>query len=1105
LALAYWCARLDRVLVGLALLFAFTIACFPVANSDFFQHLASGRLLASGEYRFGHDPFSFTSEGAYWANNSWLYDLALYGLYSIPVIGGELIVLLKGLLLAAVAGLMILAGRKQGESPWVSCGFALLGVLVLSPRLLLQPTCISYLFLALTWWLLQQTSELTGDLNWKKQIRLGGALVLLFAAWANLDAFFLLGPLTAGLYALGEWVQDLATPSSRRQWAPSVRVRVLLAVTIGGLFACLANPHFVRAFELPWQLGLSPAAGALGEDYEFRILFASPLDELYLKSRQTLNAAGLAYFLLVVLGLCSFAVNYERLRWSRLLVWLVFFALSLANHRMIPFFAIVAASISALNFLDFSARIFSEAVPRLKWPYAPLAARAGVLAAGALLLLAAIPGWLQASPESRRVGLGVRIDPSLRQVALQVNSWLDEGVIGPDERLFATTPDVAAYLAWFAPRAEGFLDLRLSLFSESAPEYVAVRANLVAPPDAGVPAAVPREPAWRSVFAKRKISYLIAHLRDSRNLASRAVANRLFRSPDGVHDEWTVCYLDGRTVIARWNGQGKGHVAEVNAERLAFGADATPIPSTVESLPRASKWWSAVWKPGSRPLAADEAFLHFTQHEVQRERFQAQNQQAWESALAASIAGSAANPGSPLANGVLMLSRIDLAYRLLHGAPGDTQAGNMDRLAEQLLLRHLSSRGSGSTASLYLALRAARRSLAEQPDADTHYLLAQVYSQLAWMTGEQEREQPVPHLALLRQAQATASLQEALRLDPDHERAHELLAEWARRGMLFVRPFMPSGGRQPPVTLLQCRNVELELAHRREALRCARKYRPAAQLARMEQQVEMLEATVGKLLDQVEVTAHGKPSRFRAEVALERGLVETALKALLEAEEEKDPLSPTRPARVVELLLASGRVEEAVARLASEDRRSLGTLHAPLNVLAAAWFHLLASAATGDYEGADGTLAALLAAPQTNLSSPSGVVASMVAHQLLWEAPLAAGQPWQIVRTSPALIAGLPKDRRTAIDWALQQAGALLEAQTDLALLRGCLALESGTTVPALRHFRQVLVRCQVRQAGDRKGSAQSVILMRGLPLSLRHAARLEANGTRPDRPETRE
>src|SRR5215211_5345950 len=70
--------RLDRVLLVVVLLFTFLLASFPVRNSDFWLHLATGRLLASGEYTIGIDPFDYTTVGLYWVIHAWLFDLLLY-------------------------------------------------------------------------------------------------------------------------------------------------------------------------------------------------------------------------------------------------------------------------------------------------------------------------------------------------------------------------------------------------------------------------------------------------------------------------------------------------------------------------------------------------------------------------------------------------------------------------------------------------------------------------------------------------------------------------------------------------------------------------------------------------------------------------------------------------------------------------------------------------------------------------------------------------------------------------------------------------------------------------------------------------------------------
>src|SRR5438105_1060401 len=63
---------------GLVLLLACVLASTPAGNSDVWRHLATGRALLDGSYRFGTDPFAYTTEGVTWVNHSWLFDAVLY-------------------------------------------------------------------------------------------------------------------------------------------------------------------------------------------------------------------------------------------------------------------------------------------------------------------------------------------------------------------------------------------------------------------------------------------------------------------------------------------------------------------------------------------------------------------------------------------------------------------------------------------------------------------------------------------------------------------------------------------------------------------------------------------------------------------------------------------------------------------------------------------------------------------------------------------------------------------------------------------------------------------------------------------------------------------
>src|SRR5262245_24274354 len=203
---------LDRVLVGMVLVLAFLLASFAIQNSDFWMHLATGRLIAQGEYTFGENPFSYP-ETVYWANHAWLFDVVLYQLANLSggidaSAAGIVLVVFKALLVTALAVVM-LKTRRPGQSLWVPTVCTGLAVLAMSPNLLLQPAVVSFLFLGLTLYLLYRGSRIEGAapssiLNPRYSIWL---LPLLFVLWVNLDGGFLLGLLAVGLYLLGELLQ----------------------------------------------------------------------------------------------------------------------------------------------------------------------------------------------------------------------------------------------------------------------------------------------------------------------------------------------------------------------------------------------------------------------------------------------------------------------------------------------------------------------------------------------------------------------------------------------------------------------------------------------------------------------------------------------------------------------------------------------------------------------------------------------------------------------------------------------------------------------------------------------------------------------------------
>ena len=475
---------LEVVLVVQVLALAFFVASFDVRNTDVWMSLATGRDFLAGKYSplTGKDIYSWTTEGVYWVNHSWLYGVVLYGLNSVAGIPG--LIVAKAVLITLLALVLVRTGQG-GRWLWVPALCTALALVVMSPRLFLQPICVSLLLLGLTLYFLQRgggwlhaPGRELGAVTWMSY----WPLLVLFAAWANLDEWFFLGPLTVALYALGQAVQ----PRDREGAPRPGELRALGLTLLLGVGACLLNPHHVHVFSLPVSLGLTGPAAILKEDPQFKGLFYSPFDPGFFgRGWGSLTAAHAAWFPLVLLGLLSFALEARSLRWWRVLTFGVFLALGAWHARAVPFFAVVAAPVTALNFYDWAARRYgTELRTQRNWRRGLTAVRVLGVCAMVAVLVVAWPGWLHRSQDPRtrdvrRVSFGSRLDPSLEQVAREIKILHKRGVLGEDSRGLNFSPDVANALAWYCPEEKGFFDYRYALFTGVAEDWVALRRRLL--------------------------------------------------------------------------------------------------------------------------------------------------------------------------------------------------------------------------------------------------------------------------------------------------------------------------------------------------------------------------------------------------------------------------------------------------------------------------------------------------------------------------------------------------------------------------------------------------------------------------------------------------
>ena len=174
----------------IALLFAIVglrVGLAPLSDNSFFTHLATGRIIVSGQGIPRVDPYSFTAQGDPWTVQSWLASVLYAGLEdAVGLVGIRILIGLCTMLLALLVWRLtrpaeLLVGRLCIAVPVLAIG---------TTRWVERPLIFGLLFLAAV--LLALEDEL--DPRW---------LVPIMWLWVNIHGSFPLGLVAIGAFGLG--------------------------------------------------------------------------------------------------------------------------------------------------------------------------------------------------------------------------------------------------------------------------------------------------------------------------------------------------------------------------------------------------------------------------------------------------------------------------------------------------------------------------------------------------------------------------------------------------------------------------------------------------------------------------------------------------------------------------------------------------------------------------------------------------------------------------------------------------------------------------------------------------------------------------------------
>ncbi len=567
------------------------------SNSALWSQLETGREISAAGSPLGINGGTVAAEGRRWVDIPWLFDVIHYQVYQrVAAIGsapdpsapqpikaatnrgdqwgaGALVAL--GALVRVLTAWLLLGLRRKGPGLWWTalCVVAALGVTlspepvetigpattgggevvhVVVPAIGIQLGGIAVLASSVTpevWGTMLLALELLllhQAFNLGKTSRLYG-LIPLFLVWANLDEMFGFGLLVLLAAAIGRIVD---TQGARDLVGPSARTTLIVLAASSA--AVLVNPSHIfgmlAGFGILFRsvgLDIGPPSIRIGS--MFGSDFLKNFGAAFARSFQ------IYYAVLVLIGLGSFALNYQRFSLSRFLMFAVASLIWAFSMVYAAPFGLVFAAVLALNGQEwYHATIGTEGRLGGGWVFWSTGGRLLTIALVFAAIFRATTGWGGQVGDSR-FGFGFDPDDFPFESAAAVAAAPLEG------NILNTTYAQGDVLGWLAAgKRKPYIDSKSHLYPIAVREEFenlrkAIRDDKVE--------------VWRPILDAAKISAVMIQ-----TAGAPLTYTRLMNSPN-----WAPFYDDG--AVAMFGRTDSSAVAadvayfkanQLNAQELAF-------------------------------------------------------------------------------------------------------------------------------------------------------------------------------------------------------------------------------------------------------------------------------------------------------------------------------------------------------------------------------------------------------------------------------------------------------------------------------------------------------------------------------------------------------
>jgi len=462
------------MLPRLAVLLGASLAVRRLGDFDTWWHLASGRWIAVHHAVPSTDTLSFTVPDHAWVNLQWLFDVIVYGIYSL---GGAPLLVIASALGLTVAVALLVGNIRLSLGPIATSLLTIWALVVVYERFICRPEILSFIYMGMVLRLLLGARYDEGSRLWW--------LVPIMLLWVNCHSLFVIGAYAIVCAMVAASAARIGVlPAAWRAGSdlgPSGTRRMLAA----GAAACAAtvvNPFGLEGMAFPFRLwsridGSHAAFQAIGE---FRRPFSGYFETLPIGAYQWLFFFSVAAVALAVLLSLAPALTLRTRKPGEAgepfwiggpLIFAGLAYVSLMARRNIGIFAIGTVPLVAASLQLLASRLGRRSATSPERDAGQPSGAASVARSAATVVLAAalIVGlWLVASnrfyrwdDQTEEFGLGV-LDVNFPIAASEFVA--DNALPG---KLFNDLT-AGGYLTWTRPVPGGvFIDGRLEVYNAS--------------------------------------------------------------------------------------------------------------------------------------------------------------------------------------------------------------------------------------------------------------------------------------------------------------------------------------------------------------------------------------------------------------------------------------------------------------------------------------------------------------------------------------------------------------------------------------------------------------------------------------------------------------